>query len=287
MAEDNFNYDPEHDEETGAAKYRLPFALCKSHGIEIQDWWTPRDAWNALNKGGFIDDVSEEYKEYYRQKKRERDKQRRKENRDYQKRKQKQLADPEHNPDTAYTHKDGAISGATKGKPMTFEQADSGNCNPYFGKGFIGYRYNCQTCVAVFIARRNGYDVRALPNLNNKNIRDLSYMTNLAYIDKHGNHPSYVRKRTGERTISWLERTVKEGHIYSLEYGYRGKSDGHIITIERVGGKLRLYDPQTNNERHTNRDIVDYLARTDRHAVMDLTSVTLEEKFCDKIMKKR
>ena len=29
-------------------KYRLPFGLCKKFGINIQDWWTPTDAWNAL-----------------------------------------------------------------------------------------------------------------------------------------------------------------------------------------------------------------------------------------------
>lgn len=63
MAEKEFEYDPEGEEKS--KKTRLPFALCKSRGIQIQDWWTPRDAWDALKRGGHVQDVSEEYKKYY------------------------------------------------------------------------------------------------------------------------------------------------------------------------------------------------------------------------------
>ncbi len=45
MADEEFKYDPEAGEDN--KKLRLPFALCKAKGIEIKDWWTPRDAWNA------------------------------------------------------------------------------------------------------------------------------------------------------------------------------------------------------------------------------------------------
>ena len=69
MAEEEFKYDAEAEENT--RKYRLPFALCKAQGIAIQDWWTPRDAWEALKRGGRVDDVSEEYAAYYRELKRE------------------------------------------------------------------------------------------------------------------------------------------------------------------------------------------------------------------------
>ena len=48
--EEEFKYDPEAGERV--KKLRLPFALCKKYGITIQDWWTPRDAWNALRRGG-------------------------------------------------------------------------------------------------------------------------------------------------------------------------------------------------------------------------------------------
>ena len=286
MAEDNFNYDPEHDEETGAAKYRLPFALCKSHGIEVQDWWTPRDAWNALKNGGHVEDVSEEYKEYYRQKKREQDKLRRKREREYLGKKNKQLANPDHNPDKNYKHKDGYIAGAKKGKPMTFAQADSGNCNPYFKKG-IGYADNCQTSVAVFVARRKGYDVRALPNLNNRNIYELSYNTALAYVDQYGRHPNKLYKQPNHSTVSFLEKTVKEGRIYTLEFDNVGRRYGHIVTIERIGGKLQIYDPQSNLKITSMSKIKSFLVATKRHCLMDLTEFNIDESFCDKIMKRR
>lgn len=206
MAENNeFVYDPE-DEKDNSGKYRLPFALCKKAGIPIQDWWTPRDAWNALKNGTSLD-VSEEYKDYYRKLKQKQSKESYDRNKKRNAVKKAQLDNPLHTPDKNYTHKDGAVAGARKGEPMTFEQADSGHCNPFYQDNIkgktIGYQTNCATCVATYIARRQGYDVRALPNLNNLSVANLSHNTMLAYIDKStGKHPSAVDgvgKRYGEK----------------------------------------------------------------------------------------
>jgi hypothetical protein len=47
------------------AKYtRLPFALCMDYGIHIEDWWTPKDAWDALLWKGKISSVKEECKKH-------------------------------------------------------------------------------------------------------------------------------------------------------------------------------------------------------------------------------
>lgn len=62
--EKEFRYDPEAEE--NSKKFRLPFALCKANGIAIQDWWTPRDAWAALERNGDVENVSDEYADYYR-----------------------------------------------------------------------------------------------------------------------------------------------------------------------------------------------------------------------------
>lgn len=70
MADEEFKYDPEAGEDN--KKLRLPFALCKAKGIEIKDWWTPRDAWNALRNRGEVQDVSEEYADFYRKLKKKR-----------------------------------------------------------------------------------------------------------------------------------------------------------------------------------------------------------------------
>lgn len=38
-----------------AALLRLPFGLCKRYGVKIEDWWTPRNAWDALKGRRGID----------------------------------------------------------------------------------------------------------------------------------------------------------------------------------------------------------------------------------------
>lgn len=284
MAEE-FRYDPEGEER--AKHTRLPFALCKERGIQIQDWWTPRDAWQALKSGGHVKDVSEEYRKYYLELKKKRKKELAKIYKNRSKAKQKQMNDPDHSPTKGYTHQDGAIDGSTKGVPMTFEQADSGNCNPHFRDySKIGYRHNCQTCVAVYVARRQGYDVSALPNLNNKNIYELSHDTALAYRTDKGRHPVHIVKQRGQSNYDFLQNTVKEGGIYSLEFNWSGMTSGHIIVVEKESsGNIRLYDPQTNEVIDERKKVSSYLARTNNQRVMDLTNVKMDEDFCDSIMK--
>lgn len=300
--EEKFKNDPEAGEDT--KKLRLPFALCKSKGIEIQDWWTQRDAWNALKNEGAVSNVSEEYADYYRKLKREKAKKYRKEHPERVKKsqlrsetKKRQLADLTHNVDKQYQHKDGEIAGANKATPMTFEQADSGNCNPFFGKkdvktgvNYIGYRTNCQTCVATYIARRQGYDVRALPNLDNREIAQLSQNTSLAYKDKNGNHPEKMQKPYEDTPAEWLSKEMKPGEIFSVEFDWSGRNSGHIITAEKLSnGELRIYDPQTNYAV-IGAEVRNYFKRgrirEGSLRAMNLTNCTLDEKFCDKIMKK-
>ena len=293
--EEEYKYDPESGEDT--KKYRLPFALCKARGIAIQDWWTPRDAWNALQNNGYVKDVDEEYADYYRKKKRDRQKEFDKANpwlvakkKARAKVKKLQLADAAHNPDKNYTHVKGAIASAQKGKPMDFKQADNGNVNPFFMKApkgqnheYIGYRTNCQTCVATYVARRKGYDVRALPNLNNKSIHDLSYDTSLAYVDSNGQHPKHQRISS----VSELSFNMAPGSMYSVQFDYVGRSSGHIVVVEKdKNGKVFLYDPQTNRVEDQ-ASFKGYSKGKSNFRAMDLTNVSLDEKFCDKIMKKR
>lgn len=281
--DDDFKNDPE-GEEGGNGKYRLPVALCKERGIPIQDWWTPRDAWAALEKRGYVDDVDEEYakraKEAKREKEKERSKARRKARQEREKIKKAQLKDPEHNPDKSYVHQDGKIAGVAKGKPMTFEQADSGSVNPYYGTKQIGYRTNCQTCVPTFIARRQGYDVRALPNLDNKSIYQLSHDVTLAYVDENGNRPR-LEDITRREIMN-----VEPGKMYALRWGWKGRTSGHIVMMMNDGQGAYLYDPQTNTKYSTKKEIADFVEKGTGFKRMDLTNCTIDEKFCDKIMKR-
>lgn len=301
--EEKFKHDPEAGEDT--KKLRLPFALCKSKGIEIQDWWTPRDAWNALKNEGAVSNVSEEYADYYRQLKKKKAKEYRKKHPERIKKsrlraqtKSRQLSDLTHNVDKKYKHKDGAIAGANKATPMTFEKADSGNCNPFFNKkdektgvNYIGYRTNCQTCVATYIARRKGYDVRALPNLDNREIAQLSQNTSLAYKDKNGKRPEKLYKPYEDSVGGWLAKSMEPGEIFSVEFDWIGRNSGHIVTAEKLkNGDLRIYDPQTNYTVKGIQEIKNYFKssriRNGSVEAMNLTNCTLDEKFCDKIMKK-
>lgn len=272
----DFKHDPE--AEDNVKKYRLPFALCKSRGIETEDWWTPIDAWEALQEGGFIEDVSDEYKKYYRKLKKEKSKI----YRERAKRKEQQLKEEEHNPDYEYKHQKGAIAGAKKEKPMTHEEADSGNVNPYYRTSKIGYRHNCQTCIATYFARLMGYNVRALPNLNNKNIFELSIDTALAFVDENGKHPEKIKQPSYTRTEPWLLGEMEENETCSIQFTYVGRKCGHIITCRKENGKIKYYDPQTNNTY----DNLSAYGAIEGVKIMHLQKYKLDEEFCDKIMKK-
>ena len=285
MAEEKFKYDPEGEEQNNSKATRLPFGICKAHGIPIQDWWTPKDAWEALKNNGIVREVSDEYKKYYKDKKREAEKARRKQKRERATQIAAQESQPEHVADPNYVHKDGAISGANKTAPMSFEQADGGHCNPYYNKGYIGYATNCQTCVAVYVARRQGYNVRALPNLNNRDIRDLSINVTLAYVGSDGNPPKLIEKPRGASTTRWLESTVKEGETHAIRGTWKGGHSGHIIVVERENGALRVYDPQTNKKYSASEANNVFFSRWRNTKTMNLTNAKMNEAFCDKIMK--
>lgn len=291
MEKDKFVYDPEADEEKNAKALRLPFALCKQHGIAIQDWWTPRNAWEALKNGGVVSDVSEEYKEYFREQKKAQQKQRNHELKQRNQVKKNQIKNPEHNPDKNYIHKEGFIAGAKRGKPMTFDEADSGHVNPFYNRNFnpftqsgdvIGYATNCQTCVATYIARRQGYDVRALPNLNNREIAQLSYNTNFIY-SQHGEQASINRK---ERKIDFLKRICNnDGDICSVEWAWGGRKCGHVVIAEKQNGRVILYDPQTDKKYRDEKEISMFLMTAKNMKSTNLTNAKIKEDFADKIMK--
>lgn len=298
----NTNYeDFKHDDEKeGNSAYRLPFGLCNKYGIAIQDWWTPKHAWEALRNGGFVDNVSEEYKEFYRKLKKDASKEGRKRSQRRTKLKEEQKRNPEHNPDYDYQHQDGAIAGVKQGEPMTFEKADNGNCNPYyeesikavksgFREGAIGYRTNCATCVATYFARRQGYDVRALPNLDNMNIYLLSTDTTLAYIKQDGTRPQRVLNPYTERKKQeFVEEQVQDGEIHAMEWTWKGKRSGHIVVVEKEAGKdIMVYDPQTN-EKYSTREFFRQYGGKIKRRTLELTNLTkcnIDEQFCDRIMK--
>ena len=75
-------------------------------------------------------------------------------------------------------------------------------------------------------------------------MRTLAFDTSLVYVDKRGNHPKYLMPFINEPIDRFLDRTVKVGRIYTLEFGFVGKNFGHIIIVERLKSGIRFYDPQ-------------------------------------------
>lgn len=157
--------------------------------------------------------------------------------------------------------------GVKKGKEMTFEEANELRGNINYGKA-SEYSVNCQSCVVANELRRRGYNVTALPNLQKTgNIPyELSMRTNWAWIDpktmvmpkKQTAGGIYDITRSGalksksiKEVTKELVELVKEPGRYNIDFAWKGKNSGHIITLEKLhNGKIIIYDPQTGKMKN-------------------------------------
>ena len=157
--------------------------------------------------------------------------------------------------------------GVKKGKEMTFEEANELRGNINYEKA-SEYSVNCQSCVVANELRRRGYNVTALPNLQKTgNIPyELSMRTNWAWIDhktmvmpkKQTAGGIYDITRSGalkSKSIKELTKElvelVKEPGRYHIDFAWKGKNSGHIITLEKLhNGKIIIYDPQTGKMKN-------------------------------------
>ena len=157
--------------------------------------------------------------------------------------------------------------GVKKGKEMTFEEANELRGNINYGKA-SEYSVNCQSCVVANELRRRGYNVTALPNLQKTgNIPyELSMRTNWVWIDpktmvmpkKQTAGGIYDITRSGalkSKSIKELTKElvelVKEPGRYHIDFAWKGKNSGHIITLEKLhNGKIIIYDPQTGEMKN-------------------------------------
>lgn len=157
--------------------------------------------------------------------------------------------------------------GVKKGKEMTFEEANELRGNINYGKA-SEYSVNSQSCVVANELRRRGYNVTALPNLQKTgNIPyELSMRTNWAWIDpktmvmpkKQTAGGIYDITRSGalkSKSIKELTKElvelVKEPGRYHIDFAWKGKNSGHIITLEKLhNGKIIIYDPQTGKMKN-------------------------------------
>lgn len=141
------------------------------------------------------------------------------------------------------------IAGITKGNPMTFDEADSGNVNPGF-QSDIARQGNCQSCVPTFIARLLGFNIQAKPyDKDNPIMNALMYKTNLAFIDRNTKtFPEMLTpKKTGAELTTWLLNHMEDNKYYSVGFDYKPNlflPGGHVLVMHKNKGILTLYDPQ-------------------------------------------
>lgn len=162
------------------------------------------------------------------------------------------------------------IAGVLPGDPMSFEEADSGHVNPKYGVD-EGYAKNCQTCVPVFEARLRGYPVYARGNTPGSMSGQLSYQTNLIWIDPDtGMHPDYiydVKANSPEKYLYFINSTVKQGERYSIQFGWKNtERAGHIVNLDRTpAGQLRIKDNQRGTGEKSewigDLEVLSYLSR--------------------------
>lgn len=131
------------------------------------------------------------------------------------------------------------------------------------------YRDNCQSCVVAYEARRRGYDVEAKPRTKlNPDQERLAKDPGVAYNDPSAGfakakvltNPPNIN--TSKKMTQWLEENVQEGGRYEFAHGWKGTSghDGHIIVAEKVGGSMRLFDPQSG-KTYTGDNYTAYMKR--------------------------
>lgn len=148
--------------------------------------------------------------------------------------------------------------GMHKAAAMNHDDANELKGDPNFTLGG-GYHINCQSCVVAYEMRRRGYDVEANQNTKRKgNIPyELSYTTEKAWLDDNGNVPKKqraggryvdgykIKNKTFKVMMSEFEDMTSTPGRYHINFGWKNRRSGHIITMERFkDGTMRIYDPQ-------------------------------------------
>lgn len=155
---------------------------------------------------------------------------------------------------------------------MTFEEADSGATNPYFNFSVGGKEFylNCQTCVFAYELRRRGIELQA-SGFARTTLRRGSHRWRIAVsptagfvggeslsdtnlvIEQQDNNLIYDLKTDSHNNRMILadrvfKRVREEGDGSRFFFSYVNKSGrtSHVVTLENVGGDIRLYDPQSN-----------------------------------------
>lgn len=115
-------------------------------------------------------------------------------------------------------------------------------CNPNFRLG-ENWQKNCQRCVPTFEMRRRGYDVTAMPKMDDGNCTDISY-----YPFSVWENPQIILCRgDGILDIQNCMRQWGNGARAQITVNWRGVPSGHTFVAEQVNGETKFYDPQNGS----------------------------------------
>lgn len=150
--------------------------------------------------------------------------------------------------------------GITKGKVMTYDQANKGKENPEYSKGG-GYRVNCQTCTVTHWLRRLGFDVQAKPNIKDSAFNEMKSQGinwKQRFVNVDGSDVDYdftykwqqrkgYKAMTAKRLQEYFTEKFNADGVYEIYCGWKGGS-AHVFMAEVSGGKVRYFDPQSGKD---------------------------------------
>lgn len=171
--------------------------------------------------------------------------------------------------------------GVKKGKAMNHDEADGGAVNPNYSRSKEdvdeeirakkpdykseehAYHINCQTCVATYEARRQGYDVTAGPNDGENKSYMLAHNIKEAYINKDGTEVKWDIQEAEEKFVGdlvvgmrrYIENQYEDNARFVVEWNWSGYNSGHVVNVIKENGKMRMYDAQTNRNYNTDEEI--------------------------------
>lgn len=140
------------------------------------------------------------------------------------------------------------IGNILKGTEMTFDEADGGRVNPFFGHA-KGFSKNCQSCVATFEARLRGFRVIAKSYDDTSVVfKRLSGNPARAFIDPFTRtHPKWLEApifNDWKDGLNYVKKTVKRNQRYIMTFKWKDVG-GHVISVIKPNkGSLFFYDPQ-------------------------------------------
>lgn len=183
------------------------------------------------------------------------------------------------------------IAGVKKGKPMTFDEADTGKVNPHYVP-HTATADNCQSCIPAFKARLDGFDVQAKAfDESNEIMVELSENTSLAWIDKTtGSLPEYIKpnERYVPSLIDWFLNNLVEGDYYSIEFYRKHVAYGHVMIIFRKNAGIVLYDPQSDEKLSGKKfELLLYTIRTKTVKLLNISTCFLNKAVVDFVLEER